>query len=162
MRPKVRTRAGSSSAGHRRRTWAARSGVLLSGPGLPRGRQHPVPSSIKSRHCPARYRRGPSVGTTRPTVKRMLTAQIELRHPRPSGRHHGGRNDIRGVAQSSADRRPNLDRPCKQLNARNAGTCRTWRVREVFDLIRAGGPSAFVSRGHRARLTGSMGSPLRG
>ena len=30
------------------------------------------------------------------------------------------------------------------------------------DLIRAGGPSAFVSRGHRARLTGSMGSPLRG
>ena len=30
------------------------------------------------------------------------------------------------------------------------------------DLIRAGCPSAFVSRGHRARLTGSMGSPLRG
>jgi hypothetical protein len=30
------------------------------------------------------------------------------------------------------------------------------------DLIRPGDPSAFVSRRHRARLTGSMRSPLRG
>jgi hypothetical protein len=112
-------RAGSPRTGHRHRAWATRPcGRLsqLSGPGLPRGHQLLVPSSIQSGHCPCPIQPRPASNDGRGHCQARADGQIAPRHAHSGGRHRRRRSGIREGARSSAGRRSTLDNRARQPN----------------------------------------------